>query len=61
MAMDYGAKEAANFAEGSLEHWTNFKMTLHVEITALKIHRYNYENKKNKSLSGLQLSFSVTQ
>lgn len=46
MAMDYSAKEAANFAEDSLGHWTNFKMTLHVEITALKIHRYNYENKK---------------
>lgn len=47
MAMDYGAKEAANLAGGSLECWSHFKMTLlHVEMTALKIHRYNYENKK---------------
>lgn len=49
MATDYGTKEAGNFAEGSLECWSHFKMTLlHVEMTALKIRRYNYENKTKK-------------
>lgn len=45
MATDCGAKEARNFAESSLECWSHFKMTLlHVEMIALKIHRYHYKN-----------------